>query len=311
MKLKNILNSLKKKINQNLNVIEPFSFLSVLDDPDLHSKVAKIYSNNYVKSYNFPPIKNRNVNKKIKVAYFSPDLNDDHPILKLIPELFELHDKNLFEIYCFSFSEVNFDNRNIKRIKLNCTEFINANELTSIKIIDRARSLSLDIAIDLCGHTNKSLFEFFQVRLAPVQINYLGYSSTMGSVYYDYIIVDKTIVDESLRKFYTEKQIRLPCSYMICDQKNLLINNIEISNLNNEIPKGKFVYCCLSNSYRFNLGILEVWADILNNVPNSILWISENNIFFKNNIINFFYKFNLGNDRIFFAKRKKNLSIKI
>ena len=49
---------------------------------------------------------------------------------------------------------------------------------------------NLDVAIDLMGYTKNNRLGIFKKRIAPIQINYLGYPGTIGADYFDYIIAD-------------------------------------------------------------------------------------------------------------------------
>ena len=46
---------------------------------------------------------------------------------------------------------------------------------------------------------------FFLKRLAPIQVNFLGYPGTLGSKNYHYIIADRIVIPEKLKKYYSEK----------------------------------------------------------------------------------------------------------
>ncbi len=54
---------------------------------------------------------------------------------------------------------------------------------------------------------------------APIQVNYFGYSGTMGVGYIDYLIGDKTIIPQNQRKFYSENIVYLPNSFLPPDHK--------------------------------------------------------------------------------------------
>ena len=45
----------------------------------------------------------------------------------------------------------------------------------------------IDIAIDLSGYTDNGCPELFASRLAPIQISFLGYPSTMGADFIDFL----------------------------------------------------------------------------------------------------------------------------
>ena len=101
--LSNSLNELTKKINNNEKVIEPFSMLALIDDPEIQRKTAEIFANKrYPKSYVLPEIGLYPKHKKIRIGYFSADFRE-HPVSALTAELYEVHDRGQFEIHAFSF----------------------------------------------------------------------------------------------------------------------------------------------------------------------------------------------------------------
>ena len=56
------------------------------------------------------------------------------------------------------------------------------------------------------------------MRVAPIQINFLGYPGTTGADYIDYNIVDKFIV-RRITQHYSEKVIYLPKCYQPNEEK--------------------------------------------------------------------------------------------
>ena len=69
------------------------------------------------------------------------------------------------------------------------------------QIIRGPKKDALDIAIDLTGHTKGGRTSLFAQRIAPVQINYRGYSGTMGAEFMDYIIADIHLIPPDHQDF--------------------------------------------------------------------------------------------------------------
>ena len=59
--------------------------------------------------------------------------------------------------------------------------FIDVSTKTEDEIAELSNNLNIDIAIDLMGFTKYNKFKIFLKKCAPIQINYLGYSSSYGS----------------------------------------------------------------------------------------------------------------------------------
>ena len=68
-----------------------------------------------------------------------------------------------------------------------------------------SKKIEIDIAIDLMCHTgNRNRFGIFK-KLAPIQINFLGYPGTSGSKLFDYIVADKILIPEESQNIILRK----------------------------------------------------------------------------------------------------------
>ena len=73
------------------------------------------------------------------------------------------------------------------------------------------------------------------------------------------------------------------------------------------LPENKFIFCCFNNSYKLNRETLNSWAKILSKVPNSVLWVSENNAEFRHNLLNEFSNRGIDPKQIIFAERVESM----
>jgi predicted O-linked N-acetylglucosamine transferase (SPINDLY family) len=69
------------------------------------------------------------------------------------------------------------------------------------------------------------------------------------------------------------------------------------------LPANGFVFCCFNNDYKFNPQVLDRWSRILLSVDRSVLWVSENNKYFRTNIKTEFENRGIDSSRIIFAQR--------
>lgn len=293
------IESLKNKILVGQKVISPFALLPIIDDPKLHKDCSEIFIKTTVNSYT-ESINVINKNKKIKVGYFSADFHN-HATSYLMAEFFELHNKNDFEIYAFSYGPNNLDEFQ-KRLKCAFNQFIDVSNSTNFEILELCQELNIDIAVDLKGYTQDARIELFSLRLAPIQIQYLGYPGTLAADYYDYVVADKIVISDINREFFTEKVIYLPNCYQVNDSKKIIPDK---KFLREELglPIDGFVFCCFNNNYKITPIIFDSWMRILENVPNSVLWLYEDNDFVSKNIKTEASKRNIDPNRIIFAKK--------
>ena len=294
------IESLSNNIDLDKKVAPPMSFLSLGDSPKHQLKVAQIFTDSEYPEENVLGQISKYSNPKIKIAYFSADFKD-HPVAYLTTELFELHDRNRFEVYAFSIRKSE-SSPTKDRLIAAFDHFIEVDDKTDQAVAELARSLKIDIAIDLGGHTQHARTTIFAHRAAPIQVNYLGFAGTMGASYMDYIVADKVVIPQEFQEFYREKKVYLPNSYMV-DDSTRVPSNKALSRADFGLPENKVVFCCFNNSYKFNPPRIASFAKILTNVPNSAMWITENNASFKQNLLTELNKLGIDEHRIIFATK--------
>jgi len=294
------INQIISAIGNNEKVSTCFPLLAITDSMAIQRKVAEIWvKNNYPRIDSPAPYHSRNSQDKIRVAYFSADFYQ-HATAVLLAEVFEKHDKFKFEIYAFSFGK-NSDDDMQKRLAKAFTRFIDVSSMPNQSVAELSRELKIDIAIDLKGYTEGSRPSIFSHRAAPIQINYLGYPGTMSAEFIDYIIADRFIIPESLQKLYSEKILYLPDCYQPNTARE--ISNQRLSKEDCGLPSNAFVYCCFNNNYKITPQIFDIWMDILNSVPNSVLWLLESNSFASINLKKETLSRNVNPDRLVFAPK--------
>jgi protein O-GlcNAc transferase len=276
------LENISKKVKANKKVTIPFLLLPLIDDALLHGHAAQIFSKErYPWNPSLGPILKHPQSRKIRVGYFSADFKN-HPVSFLTVELYELHDKNKFEIIAFSFG---VDDKSPMRLRLSqaFNQFIDVSNMSNLEIAELSRNLQIDIAVDLGGYTQDSRTGIFSYRAAPIQISYIGYLGTMGAEYYDYLLADKTIIPSELQKFYSEKIIYLP-SYQANDRKRT-ISERQFARKELGLPEAGFIFCCFNNNYKLLPSMFDSWMRILNAVEGSVLFLYADNELAKANLI--------------------------
>ena len=153
--------------------------------------------------------------------------------------------------------------------------FHDVNKLSHKEISLFARSLEIDIAIDLGGFTHESRTDIFAMSAAPIQLSYIGYLGTMGTDYYDYLIADPVMIPKASQKYYAEKIVYLP-SFQVNDSTDLP-PEITLTRKEVGLPEDGFVFCCFNNTYKFTPTIFDSWARILGKVNNSFLLLYVEN----------------------------------
>ena len=285
--------------------VQPFSLLSWIDNAEHHYLRSKKYidenfklaTNNFLK-------KNHNHSERLKVGFFSADFRD-HAVMYLISGLFREYDKKKFEFFLYSFGK----DESLKWHNLlndSVDKFIDVTDLSFKEISDLSKKDNLDIAIDLMGYTKNNRLGVFKHRIAPIQVNYLGYPGTMGADYFDYIIADKVLIPENQKQFYSEKIIYMPHSYQPNDNK-IIIPELNTTKSDHGLPDEGFVFCCFNQNYKIGINEFNIWMRILKKIDKSVLWLGQSNKWAKKNICKQAELNNINSSRIIFANNLPHL----
>ena len=275
------LKNISQKVMTEEKVVNPFMLLAMNDDAFLHKKCSELYvQNKYPLNLTLGPIPKYARKEKIRIGYFSADFRH-HAVSILTAELYELHDKNKFEIIAFSFG---VDDKSPMRLRLSqaFNQFIDVSDMSDLEIARLSRDLKIDIAIDLGGYTSDSRPGLLAYRATPIQVSYLGYLGTMGAEFVDYILADKTIIPDGSEPYYSEKIVSLP-SYQVNDRERT-ISEKQFTREELGLPETGFVFCCFNNSYKILPITFDSWMRILKAVEGSVLFLYAENKLVEENL---------------------------
>lgn len=292
-------------IERNALAGPPLAILSLSSQAALQRQAVENYMlDKHPANTVLGPLGARPPGDKIRLGYFSMDFWD-HPVSALTVGLFEAHDRSRFEIIAFSFSAPKQDSMR-QRLEAAFDQFIDVYDLPAADIAALARSLHIDIGIDLAGLTGDARTNIFACSAAPVQVNYLGYPGTLGAPYFDYIVADAHLIPEASQAHYAEKIAYLP-SYQPNDRQRAEPTATP-SRASVGLPAQGFVYCCFNNSYKINPSTFDRWVRILLQVPGSVLWLYEENTSASANLRLEAQQRGLDPQRLLFAQRTPQLS---
>ncbi len=250
----------------------PFVMMTLFDDPGLQMRAAE---NRMAELAAAAPRVDAFVppapGLKIRLGYFSADFHN-HATMHLMARLFELHDRSRFEVHAFSFAEDHGGGGYRQRLLDNVDHFYDVGAKSDAEVVALARGVGIDIAVDLKGHTRDSRAAIFLSRVAPIQVNYLGYPGTGGGDAWDYIIADRVIVPPAYEAFYSEKLIALPGSYQVNDDRRP-ISDRAFSRAECGLPEEGFVFCCFNSAYKITPSEFNIWMRLLKSVEGSVLWL--------------------------------------
>ena len=277
----------------------PFILLSLEDAPDRHLIRSEIYTKANFSQKTLPPKARPSKRpKRIRVGYFSTDFNE-HPVAYLIAKVLEQHNRDQFEVFGYSLhsdkkSEIQ------QRLEKSFDNFADVQSMSDRDIALRARQDEIDIAVNLNGYTGRARTGVFAYRAAPIQVNYLGYPGTMGSNFMDYIVADRFLIPSESQKYFNEKKLYLPNTYLPTDNSRELSKK-KITRSDMGLPDDAFVFCCFNNNYKISPNEFDIWMRLLSKVENSVLWLRQSNQFSIINMKKEAQKRNVDPSRLVFA----------
>ena len=144
------------------------------------------------------------------------------------------------------------------------------------------------------------MIKIFIDRIAPIQINYLGFPGTTGISNMDFLIGDEFVIPKKYQKYYSEKIIRMPNSFInsIKYEYKSSKNNTKISSL----PKDSVVLAAFHKTSKLSEEVVNAWANILIKSENTYLWFGKQIDSARENLLSFFASRKIDKERIFFAE---------
>jgi len=206
---------------------------------------------------------------RLRIGYLSADFHS-HATAFLAAGLFEQHDRNRFEVIAYSTGRN--DNSPMRARLLRAFDrFADLAGHSPAAIADVIRRDSVDILIDLKGHTEGALPLVLALRPAPIQVHYLGYPGTLGSGLVDYLIGDSIVTPPTHAGDYAETLAVIPGSYQVNDRERPIGATPSRDSLG--LPATGFVFCSFNQTYKNNPQVFDAWMTILKAVPDAVLWL--------------------------------------
>jgi len=232
--------------------------------------------------------------RRLKIGLVSGDFCH-HPIGYLILNIFtKINTKSIqLNVYSTSLLEDNFTDK----IKLYISKWrrvanINDEQLAEIIVAD-----GIDILIDLSGHSDGNRLPLFAWKPAPVQVTWIGSNATTGVKEIDYILCDQWTILKAEEKYFVEKPLRLPNTWLCFTPPEF---NIEVGRLP-ALNNGFITFGCFNNLTKVNKTVVQCWSNVLKKIPDSKLLLKTfqlNNTSVRESTLVSFEKYGISSERL-------------
>jgi predicted O-linked N-acetylglucosamine transferase (SPINDLY family) len=296
---------IERKVAAGRRVSDPFSFLAASDRPGPQLDCARIFvADRYPPA---PPVRRRSqgdaLGKRLHIAYLSADFHD-HATAYLAARLFELHDRQRFELSAVSFGP---ERSGAMRDRLRGAfhHWHDVRAASDREVAERLAERGIDIAVDLKGFTSGCRTGILAHRPAPIQVAYLGYPGTMGAPYIDYVLADREVIPPEHRRHYSEQVVYLSGSgsYQINDDERE-IAPVTPGRAEFGLRDDEFVFCSFNGSFKLVPEVFDVWMRLLGAVERSVLWLLVSDPTTRRNLRSEAARRGIDERRLVFAERR-------
>ncbi len=245
------------------------------------------------------PRQPRAVRARLRVGYFSSDFYA-HATAYLLAEVLELHDRNCFEVFAYSYGPEDHSAMRA-RLRAACEHFIDIARDPDDVAASRMRDDELDILIDLKGYTMGARAAIPARRPCAIQVSWVGYPGTMGAGFIDYLIADSFIIPPGHEAAYAERVLRLPHCYQPNDRRRAI--TAPLSRVAYGLPARGFVFCGFNQAYKITPEIFACWMTLLRQTPDSVLWLLAENRWAAENLMRAAQNHGINPARLIFAPK--------
>ncbi|WP_372826921.1 glycosyltransferase [Polaromonas sp.] len=134
----------------------------------------------------------------------------------------------------------------------------------------------IDVLVDLSGHTAGSRLTLFAQRPAPVLVSWLGYFASTGLDCMDAVLLDNWHAPAGAEALFAEPVLRLPGGKFCYQSESFAPANVAPPPC---LARGYITFGSFNNSAKYNAGVFDLWARVLDAVPDARLllkWRSFN-----------------------------------
>lgn len=255
--------------------VEPLLLQHVSDDPALQRKATEAYWQRLIAPTAPPqPALARRKEGRLRIGYLSADFRQ-HPMVSVIAEAMELHDRAAFEIVGLSYG-LDDASPQRRRMEKAFERFIDLNQLGEAQMAQRIAQAGIDILVDLAGYTANARLGVVAARPAPIVCHYMGFPGTLGSRAYDYLIADGIVAPAGSETHYTEALVRLPTCYWALDRKRDT-SSVATTRATHGLPQDAIVLSSFNGQQKLSPRLIGAWSRVLAAAPSAVLWLFADN----------------------------------
>lgn len=260
--------------NEMIMATSPLAMLALTDDPLLqllsaHAFVARTYG---LKEERLCKVKQYHHPKK-RIGFASGDLRE-HAVGFLLPTMLQGLDREKYEVYAYDFT-VDDGSAHRKQLLTMFDHVRPVQNLTDRQAAERILEDEIDVMVDLHGLSAGARPGIFALHPAPKQGTYLGFIGTTGMPWFDFVITDRHALPPEHTEYFMEKPLYVEGSFIPLtppDENLPVVTRADVG-----LPEEAFVMGAFGNVYKITPEMFAVWMRLLKEIPDSVLWLIDDN----------------------------------
>lgn len=216
-----------------------------------------------------PHTNSREARRRLKIGYVAPDFSK-HPARYFVQPLLAHHDKDAVETYAY-IQLARTDGEHTDFFHQYVDHWIPTADLTDDQLSERIRNDSIDILVDLAGHTAGNRLGVFARKPAPVSLHWLDFGYTTGLTAIDYYLADNCSVPAGYDRFFSETPWRLETPAIAYRPPT----GMGAVSLLPAQKNGYITFGTLTRAVRINHRTIRTWSQILKRCEGSRLIINS------------------------------------
>jgi predicted O-linked N-acetylglucosamine transferase (SPINDLY family) len=209
--------------------------------------------------------------RRLRIGYVSPDLHA-HPVASFVEPFLRHQDAAQFEVFCYA--DVPRPDVTTERLRSLAHVWRHTWAIPDAQLMETIRADSIDILVDLAGHTPYNRLPVFAWKPAPIQITYLGYPNTSGHPALDYRLTDPVADPPGEPVCHSEELWRLPgcfCCHLPREDAPAVM----------PLPARSTGYVTFGSVHglaKMNARVLDLWARLLAALPTARLLLFRHSL---------------------------------